>query len=44
MGIRSVDAILEIEDSDIALVGPGIGAIEPKNDTREYGLEVKYRF
>jgi len=33
-----------IEDSDIVPVGFGFGAREPKNETREYGLEVKYRF
>ena len=33
-----------IEDSDIVPIGFGSGALEPKNETREYGLEVKYRF
>ena len=33
-----------IEDSDIVPVGFGFGGREPKNETREYGLEVKYRF
>ena len=33
-----------IEDSDIVPIGFGIRGFEPKNETREYGLEVKYRF
>ena len=33
-----------IEDSDIVPIGFGIRGIEPKNETREFGLEVKYRF
>lgn len=33
-----------INDSDIVPIGFGIGVQEPKNETREYGLEVKYRF
>ena len=33
-----------IEDSDIVPVGFGFVGREPKNETREYGLEVKYRF
>lgn len=33
-----------IEDSDIVPIGFGSGLLEPENETREYGLEVKYRF
>jgi hypothetical protein len=33
-----------IEDSDIVPVGFGFGAQEPQNETREYGLEMRYRF
>ena len=33
-----------IEDSDIVPIGFGVFGREPKNETREYGLEVKYRF
>ena len=33
-----------IEDSDIVPIGFGIRGFEPENETREYGLEVKYRF
>lgn len=33
-----------IEDSDIVPIGFGIRGYEPQNETREYGLEVKYRF
>jgi hypothetical protein len=34
----------DIDDSDIVPVGFGLGAQEPQNETREYGIEVKYRF
>jgi hypothetical protein len=34
----------KIEDSDIVPIGFGFRGLEPKNETREYGLEVKYRF
>ncbi|MGC2517834.1 MAG: outer membrane beta-barrel protein [Burkholderiales bacterium] len=33
-----------IKDSDIVPIGFGRGAQEPRNQTREYGLELKYRF
>jgi hypothetical protein len=33
-----------IDDSDIVPVGFGLGAQEPQNETREFGIEVKYRF
>lgn len=33
-----------IEDSDIVPIGFGVRGFEPKNETREVGLEVKYRF
>lgn len=33
-----------IEDSDIVRVSPTKGGIEPKNRTREAGVEVRYRF
>jgi hypothetical protein len=33
-----------IEDSDIVSIGFGLGGMEPENETREYGLELKYRF
>ena len=33
-----------IKDSDIVPIGFGFGGQEPKNETREYGLDVKYRF
>jgi hypothetical protein len=33
-----------IKDSDIVPVGMGFGAMEPANWTREYGLELRYRF
>ena len=33
-----------IEDSDIVPVGFGFGVQEPQNETREYGVEVRYRF
>lgn len=34
----------KIEDSDTVPIGFGFSGIEPKNETREYGLELKYRF
>jgi hypothetical protein len=34
----------KIEDSDIVPIGFGFGGFEPQNETREFGLEVKYRF
>ncbi|MEO8158843.1 MAG: hypothetical protein ABI648_13680 [Betaproteobacteria bacterium] len=34
----------KIEDSDIVPIGFGIRGFEPKNETQEFGLEVKYRF
>jgi len=33
-----------IGDSDIVPIGMGFGLQEPQNETREFGLEVKYRF
>jgi len=33
-----------IEDSDTVSVGFGVSGMEPQNETREYGLELKYRF
>jgi len=33
-----------IEDSDIVPIGLGVRGFEPKNETTEFGLEVKYRF
>lgn len=33
-----------IDDSDIVPIGFGLVALEPKNETREYGIELKYRF
>lgn len=33
-----------IEASDIVPVGFGISVFEPKNETREYGFDLKYRF
>lgn len=33
-----------IEDSDIVPIGFGVRGLEPKNETREYGLQLKYRF
>ena len=33
-----------IEDSDIVPIGFGFRGLEPKNETWEYGLQVKYRF
>jgi len=33
-----------IEDSDITQIGFGYSGREPKNETTEYGLELKYRF
>ncbi len=33
-----------IEDSNVVPIGFGVFGREPKNETREYGLEVKYRF
>lgn len=34
----------EIEDSDIVPIGGGFFGLEPKNETFEAGIEVKYRF
>ena len=34
----------DIDDSDIVSGGPGIGGLEPQNETREFGVEIKYRF
>lgn len=34
----------KIKDSDIQPIGFGFGALEPENWTREYGVEVRYRF
>lgn len=34
----------KIEDSDIVVVAPGVAGLEPANWTREYGIEVRYRF
>ena len=33
-----------IEDSDVVPIGLGFGAMEPENWTREYGVELRYRF
>jgi hypothetical protein len=33
-----------IEDSDIVPIGFGVRGLEPKNETWEYGLQLKYRF
>jgi hypothetical protein len=33
-----------IEDSDTVTIGTGISGLEPQNETREYGIELKYRF
>ena len=33
-----------IEDSDIVPIGLGVRGLEPKNETWEYGLQVKYKF
>ena len=33
-----------IKDSDIVYIGFGTGGLEPANWTREYGMEVRYRF
>jgi hypothetical protein len=33
-----------IQDSDIVPIGGGYGAREPENYTREYGVELRYRF
>jgi len=34
----------KIKDSDIVPIGFGFGAMEPANWTREYGVELRYRF
>lgn len=34
----------KINDSDVVVIAPGLGAQEPKNTTREAGVEVRYRF
>jgi len=33
-----------IKDSEVVSIGPGTVAMEPANWTREYGLELRYRF
>jgi hypothetical protein len=33
-----------IEDSDVQAIGGGFAGMEPKNWTREGGLEFRYRF
>jgi outer membrane protein with beta-barrel domain len=33
-----------IKDSDVVPIGGGFGGLEPANWTREYGLELRYRF
>jgi hypothetical protein len=33
-----------IEDSDVVPIGPGLVGLEPQNETREYGVELRYRF
>jgi hypothetical protein len=33
-----------IKDSDIVPIAPGLAGMEPANWTREYGLELRYRF
>lgn len=33
-----------IEESDTAPIGFGISVFEPKNETREYGFDLKYKF
>lgn len=34
----------KIEESNLVPIGFGISVFEPKNETREYGFDVKYRF
>jgi hypothetical protein len=34
----------DIKDSDIQLIGFGLGGLEPANTTRESGVELRYRF
>ena len=34
----------DIDDSDVVSIGGGFSGLEPKNWTREFGLEMKYRF
>jgi hypothetical protein len=34
----------KIKDSDIVPIGLGFSAMEPENWTREYGVELRYRF
>lgn len=34
----------KIKDSDVVPIGFGFGAMEPENWTREYGVELRYRF
>ena len=34
----------KIKDSDIVLISPTVGLLEPANWTREYGVELRYRF
>jgi hypothetical protein len=34
----------KIKDSDIVPIGFGFGGLEPENWTREYGVELRYRF
>jgi hypothetical protein len=33
-----------IQDSDLQPIGGGFSGLEPENFTREYGLELRYRF
>jgi hypothetical protein len=34
----------DIKDSDVVPIGGGLGGMEPANTTKEYGLELRYRF
>jgi len=34
----------KIKDSEIVPIGGGLGVIEPENSTREYGVELRFRF
>ena len=34
----------KIKDSNVVSIGGGLGVMEPENWTREYGVEVRYRF
>jgi hypothetical protein len=34
----------KIKDSEIVPIAPGVGLVEPENSTREYGVELRFRF